>query len=153
MAEEKQNVVHVVGTTDKYKSGLVTTVVTAAIIVAVILCVVFFWFRINSGVRQAMREAKDIRIAMKMKAIEQYGLGGVLYNSVARNGMADGMEDEILNMADADGDIVLQAWDVEKNEPSAFTFQKDRYIIIFKEDSDGSAIWNGYYTLKLLEYE
>ena len=67
--------------------------------------------------------------------------------------MTKGMEEEILNMADADGDIVLQAWDQERNEPAAFTFQKDRYIIIFKEDSDGSAIWKGYYTLKLLEYE
>ena len=61
---------------------------------------------------------------MKMKSIEQYGLGlgGVLYKPVSRSGMEEGMEKDILKMADADGHIVLQAWDNEKNEPSAFTF-------------------------------
>lgn len=153
MAEDNNSMGHVIGTTNNYGRNLVATLVTAAVIVAVILCVVFFWFRINSGVRQAMREAKDVRIAMKMKAIEQYGLGGTLFLPSAKNGMTKGMEEEILKLADADGNIVLQAWDSENNEPAAFTFQKDRYIIIFKVKEDGSPIWDGYYTLKLLEYE
>lgn len=153
MAVKMRNDTNVIGTTTQYRRGLVTTIVTAAVIVAAILCVVFAWFRINSGVRGAMREAKDIRIAMKMKSIEQYGLGGTMYQATARNGLANGMEEQILKMADAEGDIVLQAWDTELNEPAAFTFQKDRYIIIFKQKEDGSAIWDGYYTLKLLEYE
>lgn len=154
MVRENNSRGHVIiGTTNNYNRSIVTTLVTAAIIVAVILCVVFFWFRINSGTRQAMREAKDIRIAMKMKAVEQYGLGGTLFQPAVRNGMAKDMEEEILKMAEADGDIELQAWDSENNEPAAFTFYKDRYIIIFKTDSDGSPVWTGYYTLKLLEYE
>lgn len=153
MAEEKQLGVPVIGNTNAYRRGVMTSVVIAAIVVAVILSVVYFWFRINSGTRDAMRQARDIRIAMKMKAIEQYGLGGKLYQPAARNGMSDGMEDDILKMADAEGEIVLQAWDLDNNEPAAFTFQKDRYIIIFKEKEDGTAIWDGYYTLKLLEYE
>ena len=153
MSEEKHNGVTVVGTTKNYQRGIMATLITAAIIVAVVLCVVFLWFRINSGVRQAMREAKDVRIAMKMKAVEQYGLGGVMFEPAARNGMAKGMEEDILKLADAEGTIVLQAWDSENNEPSAFTYQKDRYIIIFKVKDNGSPIWDGYYTLKLLEYE
>lgn len=153
MAEERQGNAHIVGTTNLYRRRVITTVLTIAVITAVVLCVVFFWLRINSGTRQAMRQARDVRIAMKMKAVEQYGLGGVLFQPASRNGMAQGMEEEILNMAEAEGDIVLQAWDSEKNEPAAFTFQKDRYIIIFKMKEDGSAIWTGYYTFKLLEYE
>ena len=153
MAEEVHSNSQIIGSTTLYRRRVIATVITAALIVAVILCVVFFWFRINSGTRQAMREARDIRIAMKMKAIEQYGLGGVLYQPTSRNGMAPGMEEEILEMSEADGEIVLQAWDTENNEPAAFTFQKDRYIIIFKEKDDGSAIWDGFYTLKLLEYD
>ena len=153
MAEERENGVKVIGTTTNYRRSIIATVVIAAVIVAVILCVVFFWFGINSGTRSAMREAKDIRIAMKMKAIEQYGLGGTLYQPIAKNGMTKGMEEELLKMADADGEIVLQAWDAENNDPAAFTFQKDRYIIIFKKQSDGTSTWKGYYTLKLLEYE
>lgn len=153
MAEDNKSSTPVIGSTNTYRRGVMTSVVIAAIVVAAILSVVYFWFRINSETRDAMRQARDIRIAMKMKAIEQYGLGGKLYQPTARNGMADGMEEDILKMADAEGDIVLQAWDSDNNEPAAFTFQKDRYIINFKEKEDGSAIWDGYYTLKLLEYE
>ena len=153
MAEDNKNGTAVIGTTTNYRRGLAASIIAAVVIVAFILCIVFFWLRINSGTRGAMREARDIRIAMKMKAIEQYGLGGTLYQAASRNGMAKGMEEDILKMADADGNIVLQAWDSVNNEPSAFTFQKDRYIIVFKQDEDGSAIWDGYYTLKLLEYE
>ncbi|MCR5702074.1 MAG: hypothetical protein K6G76_08020 [Lachnospiraceae bacterium] len=138
---------------EDYRGTTVKWVITAAVVVAVIFCVCFFWFSINSGVRRTMREAKDIRIAMKMKAVEQYGLGGVLYQPASRNGMAEGLEETILDMADADGNIVLQAWDSSNNEPAAFTYQKDKYIVIFKQKEDGTAIWDGYYTLKLLEYE
>ena len=153
MVEERNSSTPVIGSTTRYQRGIATAIVIAVMIVAVILCVVFYWLHINSEARGAMREAKDIRIAMKMKAVEQYGLGGRLYQPTARNGLADGMEEVILKMADAEGDIVLQAWDAEHNEPAAFIFQKDRYIIIFKQKEDGAAIWNGYYTLKLLEYE
>ena len=132
---------------------MTASVIAAVVIVAVILFAVFFWLRINSGTRGAMREARDIRIALKMKAVEKYGLGGTIYQPPARNGMVKGVEEDVLKMADAEGNIVLQAWDDNNNEPAAFTFQKDRYIIIFKESEDGSAIWDGYYTLKLLEYE
>ena len=153
MTEDNNGNTHVIGTTTEYHRGVVASIVAAALIVAVILIVMFYWFHINTGVRNAMREARDIRIAMKMKAIEQYGVGSTLYQPASRNGMAKVMEEDILKMADADGSIVLQSWDSDNNEPAAFTFQKDRYIIIFKEQNDGSAIWDGYYTLKLLEYE
>lgn len=152
MAENNTNT-HVIGTTRRYNENIITILITAIVIVAVILGIVFFWFGINSGVRQAMREAKDIRIAMKMKAIEQYGLGGTMYQPTTKDGLAKGMEEELLNMADADGEIVLHAWDVENNEPAAFTFYKERYIVTFRQNEDGSPIWNGYYTFKLLEYE
>lgn len=152
MAENNTNT-HVIGTTRRYNENIISMLIAAVVIVAVILGIVFFWFGINSRVRQAMREAKDIRIAMKMKAIEQYGLGGTMYQPTAKDGLAKGIEEELLNMAEADGEIVLHAWDVENNEPDAFTYYKDRYIIMYRESSDGSPIWNGYYTFKLLEYE
>lgn len=152
MAENNKQT-HVIGTTRRYNENIITMLIAAIVIVAVILGIVFFGLGINSGVRQAMREAKDVRIAMKMKAIEQYGLGGTMYQPMSKNGMAKGLEEEILNMADADGEIVLHAWDVENNEPAAFTFYKERYIVTFRQNEDGSPIWNGYYTFKLLEYE
>lgn len=142
-----------IGNTDTYQTGIVSTTILVLLFIFVAFIVCFFWLRINSGVRHAMQEAKDIRIAFKMEAVEKYALGGIIYNPTTRNGMADGVEEKILKSADADGKIVLQAWDGAYNEPAAFTYQKDGYIIIFKKKDDGTAIWDGYYTLKLLEYK
>ncbi len=152
MAENNKQT-HVIGTTRRYNENIITMLIAAIVIVAVILGIVFFGLGINSGVRQAMREAKDVRIAMKMKAIEQYGLGGTMYQPMSKNGMAKGLEKEILDMAEADGEIILHAWDTENNEPASFTFYKDRYIVTFRQSDDGSPVWSGYYSLKLLEYE
>ena len=127
-------------------------IIGAVIVIAAVLCVVFFWFGINAGARTALREAKDVRIAMKMKAIETYGLGGSVFKASSANGMSEGMEKEILSMADADGTIVLQSWDSNSNEPQAFTYQKDKYIVVFRMSEDGGISWKGYYTFMLLEY-
>ena len=105
MAGDNKNSTSVIGSTNAYHRSVVTSVVIITIVIAAVLCVIYFWFRINSGTRGAMREARDIRIAMKMKAVEQYGLGGKLYEPSAGNGMSKGMEEEILKMADADGNI------------------------------------------------
>ncbi len=141
------------GSTTQYRRKLLTTIVAAALFIALILCVVFFWFRINSGARQAMREARDLRIAMKMKAVEQYGIGGIVYQPSARNGLAPGMEEELLKMADAEGELTLQAWDIPQNEAAAFTFRKDRYFVVFKLQEDGTGKWDSYYSFRLVSYE
>ena len=142
----------VIGTTTAYKWQMITMIMVAIVVIATVLCVVFFCFKINAGARLAVREAKDVRVAMKMKAIEAYGFGGSVYNPAAGNGMSDGMEEEVLKMANADGDIILQAWDKTDGEPAAFTYQKDRYIVLFRKDEDGHLSWEGYYTFKLIRY-
>ncbi|MBO6016290.1 MAG: hypothetical protein J6P60_06900 [Lachnospiraceae bacterium] len=152
MGVRDQNHYDVVGTTDHYLRNRILGYVFATVIAAVCACVIFAWLGINSGVRGAMREAKDVRIAMKMKAVQQYGLGKALFQPAAPGGLERNMEEQILELAEADGEIVLQAWDEEHNEPAAFSYQKNRYIVLFRQDEDGSPIWDGYYALKLLEY-
>ncbi|MCR4946484.1 MAG: hypothetical protein K5929_06005 [Lachnospiraceae bacterium] len=151
MAEKDQHS-PVIGTTTAYRKQMITMIIAGVAVIAVVLCVVFFWFGIKAKARTTLREAKDIRIAMKMKAIEKYGFGGAVYNPSAVNGMSQGIEEEILKMADADGQIILQAWDKEAREPSAFTYQKDRYIVLFNKSDSGAISWTGYYTFKLIEF-
>ena len=149
---EKEQHSPVIGTTTAYRRQMITMIIAGVAVIAAVLCVVFFWFGINAKARSALREAKDIRIAMKMKAIEKYGFGGSVYNPSAVNGMSQGVEEEVLKMAEADGQIILQAWDKETREPTAFTYQKDRYIVLFNKSDSGAISWTGYYTFKLIEY-
>ncbi len=151
MTEKDQNT-PVIGTTTAYRRQMITMIIAAVAVIAVVLCVVFFWFGLKAGARNALREAKDIRIAMKMKAIETYGLGGSVYKPSARNGMSEEMEKEVLSLADADGTVILQAWDSSTNEPQAFTYQKDKYIVLFSKSEDGGISWTGYYTFRLIHY-
>ena len=142
----------VIGTTTTYKRQMITMITAAVLVIAVVLCVVFFWLRINADARMALREAKDVRIAMKMKAIEVYGLGGTVYNPSTFSGMNKSTEESVLKMANADGSIILQSWDDDLREPNAFTYQKDRYIVIFSKDESGGLSWTVSYTFKVMEY-
>jgi len=137
---------------DRYHRNRILGLLFATFLVAACACLLFAWLGIDSGIRGAMREAKDVRIAMKMTALQQYGVGKVLYQPSKPSGLEQTTEQQILKLAEADGEIVLQAWDMVNNEPAAFSYQKDQYIILFRQADDGSPIWDGYYALKLLEY-
>ncbi len=142
----------VIGTTTAYKKQMITMITAAVLVIAAVLCVVFFWLRINADARMALREAKDVRMAMKMRAIEVYGLGGTMYKPSSFNGMSQGTEEAVLKMANADGSIILQSWDNDLREPNAFTYQKDNYIVIFSKDESGGVSWKVSYAFKIMEY-
>ncbi len=141
-----------VGNSTTYKKQTITMIFAVMLIAAAVLCVVFFCLRVNADARVALREAKDVNVALKMKAIEKYGLGGTVNSSTSMNGMSKGVEEEVLAMAHADGKITLQSWDEEAREPLAFTYQKDKFIILYNKDEEGHVSWTGYYTFKVIGY-
>ena len=69
MGNREQEQYDLVGTTGRYLRNRIWGLLFATVTVAVCACLFFAWLGINSGIRDAMREAKDVRIAMKMTAL------------------------------------------------------------------------------------
>jgi hypothetical protein len=106
---------------------------------------------IYSGGKAVMREAKDVRIGLRMVAVENYGTSNKVFDPSAANGLGEGIEMTVLAASDADGRINLLSWDDSANEPTAFIYEKDQYIVHFNANSDDDK-WKVYYTYKVLSY-
>ena len=115
----------------------------------------FSFVRIRTGIHKALQEARGVRSAMKLVSIEYYGGNGSIYDSTSHDGMAKGAADMIKVMSYADGEIELKAWDEAGNEPVAFTYRKDFYVIDFKtvgNPKDPDYVWDVYYAFHLMKY-
>ena len=126
-------------------------IVVVCIFLAIIGAFALKIIGIYSGGKAVMREAKDVRIGLRMVAVENYGTSNKVYNPASPNGMAEGIELAVLSASDADGRISLLSWDDSSNEPTAFIYEKDQYIVHYNANSDDDK-WKVYYTYKVLSY-
>ena len=102
-------------------------ILAVLLIVAVLGAVGFAYGSINSNCKKVLREAKDVRIALRMLAIEEYGLEKPFYNPNSPTGLYEGAAERIKAISLADGDVTLTAWSSEENDAIAFSYTKDKY--------------------------
>ncbi len=132
------------------------------VVIAVLGVAGFAYGSINSNCKKVLREAKDARIAMRMLAIEEYGLEKPLYNPDSPTGLYDGAAERISALSRTDGKIVLTAWSKEDSDVLAFTYTKGKYTVVYSRDPklagdgegtlDGSE-WQVYYYVKVLQFQ
>jgi flagellar basal body-associated protein FliL len=126
-------------------------VILCVVIVVVLLGVpAFAWFQISSGAHVALREAKNVKLAMEMLDIEYYGQGTSIYDSTTSNGMKKGAEEEIYKLLEQEGDIVLQSYGKKNRTISAFTYTNDHYEVCYKKDASQEDAWQVRYYVELM---
>jgi hypothetical protein len=129
------------------------------VVIALIVGGIVIWSGIGSSARRAMDHAKDIRLAMKMVAVEYYGGKTSLYDPTSENGMTKEALAKIGNVAPVKGEITLTGWDDERNIPLSFTYREGRYVVEYKDVGTGEGTygmngdWSVYYSIKVLEYK
>ncbi|MBO6008460.1 MAG: hypothetical protein J6P78_07870 [Lachnospiraceae bacterium] len=128
------------------------------VVIALIIGAIIIWSGIGSGARTAMDHAKDVRLAMKMVAMEYYGGKVSIYDPSAESGLTDEALAKIGNVAPVKGEITLTGWDEENNIPLSFTYREGRYLVEYRDIGSGDGTygmngdWSVYYNFKVLEY-
>ena len=113
---------------------------------------------IGAGARSALSDAKDIRVAMKLVSMENYGGDGSIYDPSTDSGLAPGALEKVHTMSRFKGDLVLKSWDSEKNIPLSFSYRAGKYLVEYKDTGSGdgsygmNGSWSVYYDIKVLEY-
>ncbi|MCR5272940.1 MAG: hypothetical protein K6E13_08155 [Lachnospiraceae bacterium] len=127
----------------------------ALILIITVLIVVFgvAYFKISSESHQVLREAKNIRVSMRLLSIESYGTYGNIYDATNRNGLADGVAEELAELSNEDGEVTLTAWNDEKNLPEQFSYKKGNYIAYYDADGDKYKTWKVCVQIGVLNYE
>jgi hypothetical protein len=98
-----------------------------------------------------LREAKNVKLTMEMLDIEYYGQGSSVYDGDRKNGLKKGVEDEIWNMLEHDGDVVLQSYNKKKRKITGFTYANQHYQVIYNYDDENGDSWQVRYFINIID--
>ena len=162
MPESKSNEVQIEGTRFYKRSNF-----REALRIAVVTVVIFglssflaLWFALDTGARQAYKEARDIRKALKAVGTEFYGDLSSIYNPNEPTGLSEGAAEKIAEISHRNGTVILYEWDETTNAPIKFEYRKGLYQVVYVDSGDRTGTQSGlegnfkvYYSLELLNYD
>ncbi len=162
MSGDKPNEVFVEGTQFYRRSPLSQALKTALLILVGLLLIaaLAFWAAIDTGARQAYKEARDVRRALRAVGTEYYGYQGSIYDPSRVDGLTEGAAERIASMSTRTGDVILYAWDDINNTPVQFEYHKGLYRVIYTDHGAGTGYSAGvegdfhvYYSFEILTFE
>lgn len=149
--------------TQFYRKSAVVGVLKRAVMIFVIflaLSVLFGWAAIDAGARQAYKEARDVRRALRAVGTEYYAGGTSIYDPQSVTGLAHGAAEKVQQLSTRDGEVLLHSWDNESVIPLQFEYHKGMYRVIYTDagtTEDYSAGTEGeytvYYSFEILRFE
>lgn len=162
MTDDKPEKVFVEGT-QFYKKSPITQVMKSALIIFVcfvLLAALALWAAADAGARQAYKEARDIRRALRIVGTEYYGEMSSIYDPSNVNGMVDGADVRIAEISTRNGEVILYSWDDTTNTPLQFEYRKGLYRVIYTNisaqgglDAEVEGDFRVYYSFELLKFE
>ena len=162
MSDNNSNTAQVEGT-QFYKRGNfreALRIIVITLVVFVLMAFLTLWFAIDSGARQAYKEARDVRKALRAVGTEYYGEMSSIYDPNSSTGLADGAAEKIANISRRDGTVTLYEWDDKGNGPISFEYRTGLYRVVYTDTGLAEGIQSGvegdfkvYYSFELLKYE
>lgn len=124
------------------------------IIVAVLIigAVAVFAVKLQIEGRNALREAKNIRLALRSADIEMYAKNMSIYNPQRKNGIEAGVKGKVEQIYVPEGTYAITSYNKSKHELTGMTYRKGHYIVTFVK-TDERIIWDVDYLLNIYTYD
>lgn len=124
------------------------------IIVAVLVigAVAVFAVKLQIDGRNALREAKNIRLALRSADIEMYAKSMSIYNPQRKNGIEAGVKEKVEQLYVPEGTYAITSYNKSKHELTGMTYRKGHYIVTFVK-TDERIIWDVDYLLNIYTYD
>lgn len=162
MSDNNSNTAQVEGTQFYKRSnfGDAFRIILITVVVFGLFSFLALWFAVDSGARQAYREARDVRKAFRAVGTEYYGELKSIYDPNRGNGMIDGAAEKIADISQRNGTVTLYEWDSKSNGPISFEYRTGLYRVVYTDTGIESGMQSGvegdfkvYYSFELLKYE
>ena len=122
------------------------------VLVAFIVCgTVFCAFKLQIDGRSALREAKNIRLALRTADIEMYAKGQTIFNVSRKNGLEAGVQEKVEQIVVPEGRYSITSYDKKSHEMTGMTYRVGHYIVMFKKDGENIK-WDVDYVMNIYEY-
>ncbi|MCR5329159.1 MAG: hypothetical protein K6E12_09970 [Saccharofermentans sp.] len=162
MSDNNSNPVQVEGTQFYKRSSFAEAfrIVLITMVIFGLLSFLALWFVIDTGARQAYKEARDVRKALRAVGTEYYSELTSIYNPDSSSGLVDGAAEKIATLSQRNGTVILYEWDGSGNGPLSFEYQKGLYRVVYTDtgflhgtSSGVEGDFKVYYSFELLNYE
>lgn len=125
----------------------------AVVVIALIVgTAVFMFFKIRANAKTALREAKNIRVALRSADIEMYGEKKTIYNPYKPYGLEDGTVEKVNELTDVKGTYRITAYDNKLHELTGMTYTKDGYFVTFTK-VNGKVKWTVDYRMNVYTFD
>ena len=124
------------------------------IIVAVLIigAVAVFAVKLQIEGRNALREAKNVCLALRSADIEMYAKSMSIYNPQRKNGIEAGVKEKVEQIYVPEGTYAITSYNKSKHELTGMTYRKGHYIVTFVK-TDERIIWDVDYLLNIYTYD
>ncbi|MCR1840466.1 hypothetical protein [Murimonas intestini] len=126
-----------------HKRNYLVTIILSLILFLFLISIGAIWFSQRESARRVLKEAKLVHLAVKMTALEYYGLNQSFYDPESSNGFEDGVVDELKKVTGCNGDIYLVDWDLESFSALHLLYIQDGFAVDYRLVGDED-IWNVY---------
>ena len=130
----------------------VRNVVLIVLVVVLAAIPVFFYFRMATQAHLTFREAKNIKLATNMLAVEYYGTGETLFDPTSPDGMTDRVRERLLSVTQSNGNLRLLAYDKAERAVTAFTYESGHVKVTYRMTKSGREDWTVDYVIRYAEY-
>ena len=120
--------------------------------VLIICASVFLWFYIRTNAKLALRDAKNVYMALNTVEIEYYAQGKSIYDPTRYNGLADGVLQKVKTQVDNEGTYRILSYDEKKHQILVLQYKMGFYEINFYY-SEQQTVWEVNYLMKIYRLE
>ncbi|MCR4609754.1 MAG: hypothetical protein K5750_08700 [Eubacterium sp.] len=128
--------------------GRILKFILIAVGLFIIGAAVFTFFRIRSNGKTALRDAKNIYLALYTTDIKYYAMEKSIYDPAKPDGISDGVKEKVDQLADSDGKYMITSYNSRKRQVTGMQYRNGHYLVTLTI-KDGHEIWTVDYSMRL----
>lgn len=139
--------------TFEYRLMQIKRIILIVAAVFVLAAIGFSYFKISSEGHAALREGKNVKLALDMLAVEYHGIDQSVYNSNQVDGLSKGVRERLLEVVESENpQISLISYNKKKNEVLCLSYENDQYRVLYTKDEEGEH-WRVDYLVHIQKYD
>lgn len=123
-------------------------VILIAVICLIVGGAVFLYFKIKTEAHDALREAKNVRMALVSADIEMYGIGKTVFDPFESDGLMEGAKAKAEKIYMPDGVYKVTSYDYDDHEITGMTYRNGHYVVTYMKKGDNTT-WDVNYQLNV----
>ena len=136
----------------KINIAFIARIIMAILLALIVGLSVFTFFKIRIGAKDALRDAKNIRMSLRSADIEMYAAGKSIYNPTKKNGVEDGAREKAEQLFIPIGDYKITSYDPKAHELTGLQYEIGNYIVTFEKKGEAIS-WDVDYVLRVYSYD